>query len=313
MINILLLGGSKKNSFVDYFIDEASNRDLTVNFFAYELNDIEPIRKVAKILIGKKWNDPEVEFDLTEKIEKFKINIVIPFVDVATIICSSLAKKINNVFFVISPEQTNLFTYNKKLMNDWFIANNFKTPSTNVHLPIVAKPLTGSGAKGIFFLNSKVDLEYFKSTKSVDKYFLQEAVYGIEYSVDCYVDFISSEPIAIVPRKRLEVINGEATRTITEKNEFVIDIASKILKTKNFKGPVTIQLFMLNNSTDYRMIEINPRIGSGAYASMYAGANLCKFIINNFLGIINDEMITWKNGIIMTRTFKEFYFHADNY
>ncbi len=311
-INVLFLGGSKKNSLVEYFLNDADERSININFFSYELNEIEPIAKVAKIVKGKRWTDPEIENDLIEKINFHNINIVIPFVDIATIICSRLSKKIDNIFFVISPEKTNFFTYDKKLMNDWFEDNHFKTPSSSHELPLIAKPKTGSGAKGLIFLKNKLDFEYFLSTKNIENYFLQEEISGIEYSVDCYIDFITGRPVSIVPRRRLEVINGEATRTITEKNNLVIDICLKIIETNMFRGPITIQLFVLDNSEDYRMIEINPRIGSGAYASMYAGANLSKFIINNYLNIANEEMVPWQSGVIMTRTFKEYYFYADH-
>lgn len=311
-INILFLGGSKKNSLVDFFKEEASKRNISLSFFSYELNQVEPIGKVATILIGKKWGDPFIEDDLIEKISNNNINIVIPFVDIATVICSRLSVKMPHVFFVISPLETNLITYDKKKLNSWFLKMGFDVPSTDLQLPLIAKPKSGSGAKGFFYINSKAELDYFFATSNLEDYFIQQKVEGIEYSIDCYVDFISNQPVFIVPRKRIEVINGEATRTVTEQNDVVANVAADILSTNIFKGPVTIQLFLMRDSKSYRLIEINPRIGSGAYASIYAGANYCTAILNNYLNISNELVINWKSGVLMTRTFKEYYFYADN-
>jgi carbamoyl-phosphate synthase large subunit len=138
---------------------------------------------------------------------------------------------------------------------------------------------------------------------------VQQFIDGDEFSVDCYVDK-NGNIISVVPRKRLEVINGEATRSITIKDNAVINLCLQILSKGLFNGPVTIQFIKEKTTGVLYLIEINPRLGSGVLTSVHAGANICEYIIKDFLNIALEPNKDWKEGVIMTRAFQEFYFYA---
>lgn len=308
-IRILLLGGSKRVSVAKEFIQAGSHLGYTIHIYSYELNEQEPIASVGKIIKGLRWKDEKLHSHLKEVIQLNNINIVIPFVDIATIICAELKEKLPDVFFCCSDIFINKAMYDKQLSDEWFINNGLAVPSKEIKLPMVAKPVTGSGAKGMFILQTEGEWNFFNVNKLAADYMVQQFIDGEEFSVDCYVDK-TGKVISVVPRKRLEVINGEATRSVTVKDKEVIDLCLQILAKGLFRGPVTIQFIKEKTTGVLYLIEINPRLGSGVLTSVHAGANICEYIINDFLNITLEQNTGWKENVVMTRAFQEFYFYA---
>ncbi len=308
-IRILLLGGSKRVSVAKELIQAGAKLGHAVHIYSYELNEQEPIASIATIIKGLKWKDENLHAHLQQVIKQYSINIVIPFVDIATIICSELKEILPGVFFCCSHISINKAMYDKHLSDEWFINNGFTVPSKEIKLPLVAKPVTGSGAKGMYILQTEGEWSFFAANKLAAEYMVQQFIDGEEFSVDCYVDK-NGKPISVVPRKRLEVINGEATRSVTIKDKAVINLSLQILSKGLFNGPVTIQFIKEKTTGTLYLIEINPRLGSGVLTSVHAGANICDYIIKEFLNTAPEPNNDWKEGVIMTRAFQEFYFYA---
>ncbi len=311
-INILFLGGSKRVSVGELFIQAGIQMGRDVKIFSYELDNKEPIACIGTIITGLKWKDPLLYGHLRSAIRDHNIHIVVPFVDIATVICSRLKGELADTFFCVSDEAVCSALYDKKASHDWFVEKGFPVPSIEKEVPLVAKPLTGSGAKGMFFLRKEQELDFFLNNCNPDEYFVQKFVEGEEFSVDCYISKADTI-ISIVPRKRLEVTNGEATRSITVRDEEIIRQTRAILRTEGFSGPVTVQYIRDKSTGMLYLIEINPRLGSGVLTSCHAGADICRFILNDFLDIPGEkEYLDWKDNILMVRAFKEFYFDATN-
>src|ERR1700722_159654 len=150
-INILFLGGSKRVSVAESFINSGTRNEKNVKIFSYELDTNEPIGQIGTIILGLKWSNALIFEHLENIIVKYNISIVVPFVDIATIICSELQKKLKNIFFCISDENMNKIMMDKRLADKWFIENKFRVPASNNKPPLVAKPNKGSGGKGMFF------------------------------------------------------------------------------------------------------------------------------------------------------------------
>ena len=308
-INILFLGGSKRVSVAEIFINAGKALNKKVNIFSYELSPYEPIAEIGTIIKGLKWADPDILNNLKRAIRGYDINIVVPFVDIATILCAKLQEQLPQIYWCVSNENICNILFDKSKSQDWFKSNNFLIPATEIKLPLIAKLKTGSGAKGIKFLLSESNMDLFFREGNSDNYFLQEMIAGEEFSVDCFVGKMG-DIVSVVPRKRLEVMNGEATRSITVKDEQVVKESINILKAGGFKGPVTIQFICQVNTGVLYLIEINPRFGSGILTSIRAGANICQFILNDYLGLENLEVLDWKENLLMVRAFKEYYFYA---
>jgi len=120
IINILFLGGAKRVSLAERFIETGYRKNITINIFSYELNEDVPIAFIGKIIKGLKWNDPDLYKHLIDVINQNNINIVIPFLDNATIICAQLKKIVtSNIFILVSDLNLCEIFFNKKRTNEW--------------------------------------------------------------------------------------------------------------------------------------------------------------------------------------------------
>jgi carbamoyl-phosphate synthase large subunit len=305
-LNILFLGGAKRVSLAQKFIDEGNERGIRIKILSYELDLDVPISLVGEIVIGLRWNDSNLYNHLLEIIETKKIDIILPFLDHATIVSAELKKmtKDMNVFIPVSDKKICEVFFNKYLANEWCIENDIKIPSNVEKYPLIAKPIHGSASKGILVLESLAD---FNNLKNKEAYLIQEFVNGKEYSIDVYVSIQDNEIVSIVPRERLATQGGESIKSITIKDERIINFSKKIIKKTKLVGPLTLQLIENSVTKDLYFMEINPRFGGAVLNSIFAGANSPKYILNDFYKINNTYNEDWIDSFLMIRRFSEHY------
>ena len=306
VLNILFLGGAKRVSMAEKFINEGLIRGINVNVFSYELDENVPISIVAEIIVGLKWNDKNIYTDLLKVSLNNKINIIIPFLDFSTLIAARLKNMIefNNIFIPVSNEDTcNLF-FDKHLANQWCIENKINVPSNTNKYPLIAKPINGSASKGLIIIQNSEDLKNLKNKKN---YLIQQFIEGNEYSVDIYRSTFNNEIISIVPRIRLETQGGESIKSITVKDQSIIDYSRKIIEKTNLVGPITLQFIQDRKTKVLYYMEINPRFGGAVLNSIFAGANSPAYLLNEYYKIKNNKNENWTDNFLMLRRFSENY------
>lgn len=305
-LNILFLGGAKRVSLAEKFIAEGKERGGDVNIFSYELDVNVPISFVGEIIIGLRWNDSNLYNHLLEVIDNKKIDIVLPFLDYATIVSSKLKKIASNknVFIPVSDEKRCEIFFNKYLANEWCIENNIKIPSNTNIYPLIAKPIHGSASKGILVLETPDDLH---NLVKPEDYLIQQFIKGKEYSVDVYVSTQDEGIVSIVPRIRLETQGGESIKSITLKEERLINFSREIIEKTKLIGPLTLQLIENSITKDLYFMEINPRFGGAVLNSIFSGANSPKYLLNDFYKIKNTYNQDWMDNFLMIRRFTEHY------
>ncbi len=117
------------------------------------------------------------------------------------------------------------------------------------------------------------------------RYLIQERIDNREeLTVDCYVCVRTGHIAGISPRVRLEVSGGEVVRTLTVDCPEAVALARRTLEATGLRGAVTVQLIRDLDYGRYMVMEINPRLGGGAVASVYSGFNLPAAIIADCLG-----------------------------
>lgn len=129
-----------------------------------------------------------------------------------------------------------------------------------------------------------------------------------EYTVDCYVSQ-KGEILTVVPRCRLEIMGGEVTRTITCRNAKLDELSRKVINTFNLRGPVTLQFLHDLDKDRYLLMEVNPRLGGGVVCSIYAGAPIADYIIDESRGITLNPCDDWAYNTLMARYLKEAIFY----
>ncbi len=314
-VNILFLGGAKRVSLAEHLIDAGKRLGLDVSIFSYELDKRVPLASVGTILIGKKWSDAELFSDLHDQIDRNEITIVLPFVDPAIEVAEMLKAGNKELFIPTCGKNICHIMFDKVLSEKWFVENGLPIPPSfsqydQIQFPIIVKPRTGSASKGIKVIE---DAEEWDKLDNKDDYVIQQYIEDREeYTVDCYVT-TSGKIISIVPRIRIQTAGGEVMNSETRKDKDLISISEKVLKSGDFKGPVTIQYLRDKKTEATYIMEINPRLGGGVITSIEAGADITEFILRNYLGEELEPCDDWKDKTLMTRYFKEVIFYADNH
>jgi carbamoyl-phosphate synthase large subunit len=306
--NILFLGGAKRVSLARSFIESGLKRGVAVKIFSYEIIQDTPISFIGEVISGKKWNDKNILEDLEDVIFEKKIDLLLPCVDSAISIASKL-KTItkSSCFFPVSDLKYCEIFFNKQLTYDWCIENSINVPSSAIKFPMIAKPNHGSASQGILIIDNQNDFESFSSNYSLSNYNLQQFIYGTEYSVDLYISPQSKKVISVVPRIRLDVLGGEAVKSMTIWDEALIDLSMIVAKKSGLIGPLVIQFIRDNNTKIDYLMEINPRFGGAVMCSIGAGADFPGYLIDEALGEVVVEKEKWESDILMVRTFTEYF------
>ena len=314
-LGVLFLGGAKRVSIAECLINEGNKLGINIQLFSYELEKTVPVAINSEVIIGLKWNDPDIYNHLSEIVDKYNIKVVIPFVDPAISIACDLSTMNKSIFTPTSAKEICEIMFDKKLSEKWFVENNIPIPESFNEIdeikkyPVIIKPRKGSASKGIQVIELKDELLKIKNLSS---YVIQSYIANKEeYTVDCYVSQ-DGKVQCIVPRIRLEVAGGEAIKTITCKDPFITDLSKSVLEAGKFKGAVTIQYIKNLDTNEIFVMEINPRLGGAVIASIYAGANIPHFIIKEAVSESITQQDDWKDKTLMTRYFKEVIFYADN-
>ena len=312
-LNILFLGGAKRVAMAGLFKAAAARAGLTANIFSYELGPCEPIAAVATVITGLRWRDPEVYSHLHEVCQANHITVMVPFVDAAVAVSAEYARCYRGEVFVPTGAAEIAETmFDKVLAAKIFAANNLPIPATwnghSVTSPLIAKPRHGSASKGIRMVNGLDDLQ---ALDNLDNYLIQERIdRRREITVDCYASVADGRVLAAVPRLRDEVSGGEVSRTSVRHWPEAQQLAAKVITSCSLRGAVTVQLIHDVDRDRLLVMEVNPRLGGGAVASVRAGADIPAMIIAEATGTTPAPCTDWQD-IVMTRYPQDVCFDAN--
>jgi carbamoyl-phosphate synthase large subunit len=228
------------------------------------------------------------------------IDIVIPSLD-ETLLGWSVRKQrlrdIAGVDVVLSNPETIAICSDKWLTYEFFRDNGIPTAATSLEQEYaLVKPRLGRGGAGVQVTREPVDMTGMIS---------QELLQGVEYTIDVFCDR-SSNPLYVVPRRRINVKDGKSTGGVVDTNEQIIRWAREICAKLPFVGPINLQCFLSPDGT-IRFTEINPRIAGGMALGFAATENWISLIVSN---LVQGTPITAKpvrSGLEMRRYYAEVF------
>ena len=200
------------------------------------------------------------------------VDLFIPINDIEVYVIAKNIDKINCKCCIPSIETIEVVR-DKYICNTVVEKMGVKVPceisKDNINEKRILRDRIGVGSRGIVIIESGF------STPKYDReeVFLQKYVEGTEYTVDILCDR-QGNPIYIIPRKRIEVKSGVATKVEIENNEFLISEVKRILSEIKLPGFSNMQ-FIRDEADNYWFVEINYRF-SGAGATTLA-------VVNNYL------------------------------
>lgn len=309
-INIMMLGGARRVSMAELFKRSGERIGREVNIVSYELMEQVPIALVAKVVVGLRWSDPNVVADIVRVAGEYEIDIILPFVDGAIEIASKVKQLLPGVFIPVGDFETNRTMFDKVSAAKAFEQAGIPIPRTytaiNAKMPAIAKPRKGSASRGIKIFHT---LDELMQLENLSDYLVQEYIENREeFTVDCYVSQ-AGDILTVVPRVRLEVMGGEVTRTITCRNATLDRLSREVIAKFRLRGPVTLQFLHDIDRNRYMLMEVNPRLGGGVVCSIYAGAPITDYIIDESRAISLQPCDDWAYNTLMARYQKEAIFY----
>ncbi|MBD5357793.1 MAG: ATP-grasp domain-containing protein [Bacteroides sp.] len=309
-LTVLFLGGARRVSLAELLKRSGERIGYQVDIVSYELTEEVPISLVGKVIRGLHWNDPDVVDDIERIVREYGVSIILPFVNGAIEIASRCRDKFKDVFVPVTNFQTAKSLFDKAEAAKLFKEAAFPIPRTysviSAQMPAIAKPRRGGSSRGIHIF---YDIDDLMHLPNLSDYLVQEYIEnGKEYTVDSYVSS-AGEILVTVPRERLEIMGGESTRTRTCHNEILEELSRKVIHELKLRGPVNLQFIYDPNKDRYLLMEVNPRLGGGVICSIYAGAPITDYIINEALGVELKPCDDWASYTLMARYFKEAIFY----
>ena len=297
MSRILFVGGGRRLELARLFLN---NPFLPVQIYGYETEKECPLGLVGTIVEGKKWADCWEH--LQKVIQDHQIDLVIPLMDKAVqVLAENLCKNA-----VIPSLGTANICSNKRCFQQWMTKNFLNYyPTPLMPYSVIEKPVEGFGSRGISKMSYSEYVTWKHQWAEIGKNVYQRYIKGDEYSVDCYVNK-NGECIGAVPRLRIEVINGEVSKSRTVKIPNLEKISMKIVEKMGAKGPITLQWII--NDDGMWCFEANHRFCGGSPLSNRAGFYTIGMVINEY--ILGNQVYpqSWKSDVYMTRAFESVYF-----
>lgn len=305
---MLFLGGGKRVSLAEKFIAAGKSLNLDTRVMSYDLDLEQPICEIGKVLVGKKWDDPNVASDISNKISDHRINLVLANIDPATLILTQLYKSIPDKIISSDFSATSTCLSKKEFSKFCHSESLPIIPEAGAEsFPFFVKPDTGSASIGAKKINSKLEL---KSINNPENFIFQEFIDGVEYTVDAYV-LRDGRTWGLSPRVRLATSGGESVISSMLKDDEISDVCYSLISKLGLRGPITIQFIRRHSDSKLFLMEVNPRFGGGVPLSIEAGYNFPKTMLEEILGrqvspLGNTRILSMK------RYYKEAYFEIHN-
>lgn len=287
-VTILFLGASKRTSLLERFIHAGKKLDVNLKLLSCELDDqFYPISHLATIIKAPLFKEKNFAEFLDNIILKFSANLIIPTIDPAV---AGLSNYITNYrdakkdICVVSKSELCRTMEDKILAEKFFTSHKIPTPPNTPHsYPKIIKHKCGSASKQITKVWSKKEEDLFFERHDINNYIIQDFIEGRETTVDIYVSKIKGL-VGYVLRDRLQVAAGEVmdciTRIPSNKEKYLIE---QIASLKGWIGPITLQ-YITDQRGNIFVVEINPRFGGGATASIEAGLDMPYYLLAEHLG-----------------------------
>lgn len=307
--NILILSAGRRVELVSAF-----KRDLAMYYpdgqvFCADMNpDLSSACKAAHQAFKV---PPALAVDYLDCVKKIclenSVGLVIPTIDTELLLLSEnrLIFEKENIHVIISDQELIALCRDKRKTATLFNALSIDYPKIfskeSITFPCFCKPYDGSRSVGAMVIKQKSDLtdECLNNPKNMFMELIPNTF--CEYTVDAYYSQ-NGDLKSLVPRKRLEVRDGEVSKGVTRKN-FVYDILLKKLDhLHGARGCITFQFFVNEEQKIIKGLEVNPRFGGGYPLTDSAEATFAKWLIEEYLLEREPQFFdNWESDLLMLR------------
>lgn len=165
--------------------------------------------------------------------------------------------------------------------------------------PVLLKPRLGFAGRHIYRCSSPAELAFFRAYSPAESV-VQQALPGLEFSIDCFGD-LDGRALGAVPRAMIQSKGGEQIKGETLDDPQLVELGASTVEGLGLVGPSTVQCFRENGEI-LGITDINTRFGGAFPLPQAAGAGYVQMI----LAIAGGERPTSRlgahtPGVVMTR------------
>jgi len=172
-----------------------------------------------------------------------------------------------------------------------------------IDLPVIVKPRSGSGSRGIRLLESIEDLKGLERDATL---LVQELLPGPEYSLDVFATR-EGEVLAVVPRERLKVDSGIAITGRTSHDEELQQFGADVARLIGLNTVANVQAKGAVEGVP-ALLEVNPRFPGTMPLTIAAGVDMPRLAVEEALGQGVPAGPIPFNDVAMVRYFSEHVF-----
>lgn len=237
---------------------------------------------------------------------RMKIDVVVPTVDTELIPVALAEKRFAaHGIAILQMGARTLHTCLDKFLLAQACNDSVRVPRTELFdesvdvstwsFPLVVKPRTGSGSKGVKIIHSAKELEQTEKSPAL---IIQEFLPGDEYSVDVLANS-KGEVVAAVPRERMKIDSGVAVTSRVVLDQELIDAATQVAQTVGVQFVANVQLRRDAHGNPC-LLEVNPRFPGTMTLTVASGVNMPSLALRHRLGApLNDAPSP--NAVAMVR------------
>ena len=319
-MNILVTSAGRRVSLIRAFQKELKKINYKAKVFA---SDANPVTSSACHVADDFFKVPRLDNSeylrcLEDICLENQISLVIPTIDTELKLMSQWKEEFlsKGIQFLISDLSLIEKCRDKRVIHRFFESKGISVAQEyskdEYKLPMFIKPYDGSRSVDTFLIKEKTELTdyHFNNDKLMFLEYIDHSVHD-EYTCDMYFDR-NHTLRCVVPRKRIEVRDGEVNKGLTCKNRIIPYLRERLRVVDGAIGCITAQFFMNKSDGTIIGIEVNPRFGGGYPLSYYAGANFPAWIVEEyFLGKEpEDHFLDWESDLLMLRYDDEILVHG---
>lgn len=242
------------------------------------------------------------------------IRWVIPTIDTELPILAAVRHEFEDmgVNVMVSDPETIAIAADKRNTHAWFEANGLPTfkqctpeealANPDWVYPCFAKPADGSRSVGAARIENRKALEIRVNSGEHENDVVESLGVGVEVTVDAYISPKTGKCLCVVPRRRLEVRDGEVSKAKTIDAPEIIELVRNVAeKLPGARGTICVQMFWNPDTRDMLLMEINPRFGGGYPLTDAAGARFARWWIEEDLGLELTANENWQRDLVMLR------------
>jgi carbamoyl-phosphate synthase large subunit len=179
------------------------------------------------------------------------------------------------------------------------VLNGEFDPGT-IELPVIVKPRSGSGSRGIRLIGARRELEAIPRDGTQ---LVQEHLPGPEHSLDVLARR-DGRVLAVVPRERLKVDSGIAVTARVTRDEALESFGATVAERIGLVGVGNVQVKQ-TAAGEPALLEVNPRFPGSMPLTIAAGVNMPGLAVREALGEpMPDEPIDFR-PLAMVRLLEE--------